>query len=345
VAIGPTEPDEIKSDFCLQRLFIARLIERLKRLNVSVIALDKFYEKDTCPIEGDATKELLSAVAGPSPVITLARRTRIVPKHQRKPHACLRLSPGFNLGISESNWGATRLDADTRRIPLRWPLLVQDQGEKSSAETFAFVSARAANKAAVETPLLRNALLRGQQPYSTMTKIQSYSALEVLCGKNATDEWRKCSSAEPIEGMNGAIVVIGDRLGEQDTHPAMNVAEGEDIKADEAGTAPEGLLYGVDLQANYIAALLDKRYYLPLLTDFENKVFIVLFFILLQVLFWRCRNLSTAAAIGVVSWVLIFVVSLLVLAFTRYLLTVWVQGINLATIIVSWLEHWVAKMD
>src|SRR5207244_3957812 len=106
--------------------------------------------------------------------------------------------------------------------------------------------------------------------------------------------------ADPIEGMNGAIVVIGDHFDDQDTHPAIRVAEDEAAERDEEDAAPEGLLYGVDLQANYIAALLDKRYYLPLLTGLGNDAFIVVFFVVLQVLFWRWeQRLWVAAVIGV----------------------------------------------
>lgn len=357
VTIGSAEPADIKSDPCAQRLFVANLVERLKRLNVSVIALDKFYDAATCPPDGEATKALFAALSGTSPVTTLAQRTQIVPKRQRAhPQVCLRLRPGLTFGLPETNLGVARLDTDTRRIPLKWPLIVNGKNQPPSAESFAFVTARAANKAAVETPLLRRALRKTQQPYSTTVKIESYSALDILCGKNTTvAHWRECKRTEPVEGMNGAIVVIGDHIGEEDIHPAMRSAEDEDKETDEQVAAPEGLLYGVDLQANYIAALLDKRYYLPLLPEFWNSFVVVVFYIVLLCLFgWSKRRFLTVSAgigvlisglIGVFIWGLIVFASFEAMAHWHYILTVWVHGINLVSIVVLSLEHLVARMD
>ena len=345
VTIGSMEPDDIRRDFCQQRFFIARLIQRLKMLNVAVIALDKFYEPDTCPLDGEETKTLLSSVSGTAPVVTLAFRTALIPKNNRgKANVCLSTKPGFDLGLPKKNLGLTRLDADTRRIPLQWPIL--SDGVVKPEETFAFITARAFNKDALQNPLLTTAIRKGQQPFSTLVRIEHHSALEILCGKSADPkEWEKCVTNEPVEGFNGAVVVIGDHYGEQDLHPAIRDAETEttDVQDD---TAPEGLVYGVDLQANYIAALLDRRYYLPLLPEWGDQAVIVAFFIVLQVLCWRFhRRLWLAGVTGILLWLLIAAVSFEVLAFKRYLLTVWVHGINLGTVVVSVLEHWVARMD
>lgn len=340
VTLGASEP--VESDSCQQRLFMARLIRRLKQLNVAVIALDRFYEPIPCPQKD--TDELLTAVSGSSAVVTLASRTDLIPKkHRKDAHVCLNDAPGFNLQLPQSNLGIARLDADTRRIPLVWPVV--SGGEVQARETFAFVTARAFNKAAINTPLLTKAIAKNQQPFSTMVKIQHDSALEILCGKGALPQtWRDCSTDEAVEGMNGAVVVIGDHYGDHDLHPAVMEVDAEEDTEQEA--APEGLVYGVDLQANYIAALLDKRYYLPLLPEWGDRGVILVFFIVLQVLCWRLeKRLWLAGLIGLVLWGLIALLSFGVLAFTRYLLTVWVHGINLGTVVVSVLEHWVARLD
>ena len=71
-----------------------------------------------------------------------------------------------------------------------------------------------------------------------------------------------------------------------------------------------------------------------------------LLLLVLQVLFSLCKNrLWMGAVYGMLLWLAIVVVSFEILAVTRYLLTVWVQGITLGAIAVSWLEHWVARMD
>jgi CHASE2 domain-containing sensor protein len=345
VTIGSMEPDDVRRDFCQQRFFVARLIHRLKRLNVAVIALDKFYEPDTCPADGEETKALLSAVSGIAPVVTLAARTALIPKSKRgETHVCLSAKPGFDLGLPKRSLGLTRLDADTRRIPLQWPTL--SNGVVTSEETFAFVTAKAFNKDAMRNSLLTTAITKAQQPFSTMVRIEHHSALEILCGtKTDQESWKTCYTDEPVERMNGAVVVIGDHYGEQDLHPSIGDV-GNEPPAVEDDTAPEGLVYGVDLQANYIAALLDRRYYLPLLPEWGDQAFVIGFFIVLQVLCWRLhRRLWLAGVIGVALWGSIALASFGVLAFTRYLLTVWVHEINLGTVVVSVLEHWVARMD
>lgn len=342
VTIGSQEPAEVTRDPCQQRLFVARLIQRLKELNVSVVALDRLYDVNACTKDGPETKALLEAVKGPAPVVTLGAGTALVSKAERGADGdCLKAVSNFDLGLPKERLGLIRLDSDTRRIPLQWPL----KGETAPADALALVTARAADPGAVQSDLLEVAKRRRENPFSTMVKINHHSAFEVLCGKRAhQSNWRQCTSDEFIEGMNGAIVVIGQHFGDSDLHPAIQ-GLGSEQAENGVDAAPDGQVYGADLQANYVAALLDKRYYLPLLPEWGNQVLIVAFFILLQVLFWRSKRLWMGAIYGIVLWAAIVLVSVEILALKRYLLTVWVQGINFFTILVSWLEHWAAKMN
>jgi len=343
-----TEPDEVLSNVCAQRLFTARLIKRLNDLNVSVIAFDKFYNPKSCTREGEerATQAFVAAVRASRAVIVrglpsvmldhkqTANITGDSTQNPKEREVCLRETATLDLPIPASNSGLLRLDADTRRIPLRWPAFQEDGKTVKLVDSFALVAVRAIEPEVLDTPVLQQALDSGEQPYSTNIPFAGRSALAILCGrnsKNATD-WEKCETDEPWSEINGAIVVVGDHSGDTDKHPSI-----------------QGLIYGVDLQANYIAALLDQRYYLPLLETVGNGIVIVVFFIVLQLLLWKFSHLKygplRAGLVGILLWATVLVVSILIFAFKGYLLTVWVQGINLITIIASCAEHWVATME
>lgn len=329
------EPDEVLAKLCSQRLFIAGLIRRLNDLNVSVIALDKSYAPTSCNKEGEETQNtqaFIKAITASRAVITRGLPTAMLDDKQTvgEREVCLRETPTLALPIPPGNSGLLRLDADTRRIPVQWPVFQGDGKTVDPADTFALVTVRAADPEALDNPVLQKALKSGEQPYSTTIPFSPHSALALLCGRQAnksTTDWKTCATSDAWPEMNGAIVVIGDHNGDADKHPSLH-----------------GLTYGVDLQANYIAALLDQRYYLPAFSTFGNGAIIVVFFLGLQALLWKIGPLRAGAA-GLAVWGVILVTSILVFALKGYLLTVWVQGINLVTIIVSCLEHWVAKME
>src|SRR5205085_6583707 len=114
---------------------------------------------------------------------------------------------------------------------------------------------------------------------------------------------------EWLDKINGAIVIVGNHTS-GDVHPTA-----------------DGKSYGVDLQANYIAALLDQRYYL-VLSSFQNGIVVVIFFIILQILLWKYEGRLKALIYAILLWLVMFILSIGVLAFTGYLVNIWVQEIN-----------------
>jgi hypothetical protein len=325
------EPDEVLANFCLQRLFSSRLISRLNQLGAAVIAFDKQYSTSACDVRGAETTALAEAIRTSHAVITRGLPTVIVNEVTRDgKKSCLREERTLDLPIPLQHSGTLRLDADIRRAPLRWPVLDRDGKNINETETFAWVTATVADLPSLQTARIKKAWATGEQPYSTFMKIPTFSAIELLCGKGSgkDSDWRNCTSAEPWDEINGSIAVVGDHNGDTDRH-----------------NTPWGSIYGVDLQANYVAALLDQRYYLSLFSPGQNESAIVIFFLVLQLLFWKSGSTLQGLVYGVALWGTIFVSSIFILAFTGYLLTVWVQGINLLTILISFFEHWAARMD
>ncbi|HJX83845.1 MAG TPA: CHASE2 domain-containing protein [Candidatus Angelobacter sp.] len=325
------EPDEVLANICLQRRFAAKLIDRLNDLRAAVIAFDKQYSTGACDVRGEETVALAKAMKESRAFVTRGLPTAITPeKTLDGKKTCLKEPETLDLPIPPERSGLLRLDADTRRSPLSWPVLQQDGAHVKRIETLAWVTARTADPESLHTIRLQRAFGSGEQPYSTMADIPTFSAITLLCGKGsgkATD-WRSCESIEKWDGINGAIVVVGDHNGDTDRHNTLR-----------------GSVYGVDLQANYVAALLDQRYYLPLLSVRQTELAIVIFFIALQVLFWKYHSSIRSLVYAFSFWGIIFVGSIVILAFTGYLVTIWVQGINLATILLSFFEHKAARME
>jgi CHASE2 domain-containing sensor protein len=119
-------------------------------------------------------------------------------------------------------------------------------------------------------------------------------------------------------------VIFGDHVGDNDRHQEAH--------------RPGGV-YGVDLQANFVAAILDKRYYLPLLSPTSNLFFIGSALFVLHICFHRFKWWLTFG-IALSVWAFTAIASLLILSYTGYLFTPWVQGLTFATIFVTALHHW-----
>jgi hypothetical protein len=335
VVLSPaTEPDNVISNLCLQREFTARVINRLNQLGAAVIALDKIYKTDRCADEDPGTKDLRDAVAGSRAKITRGLFTEIVPETRIMDQKfCLVLQGNSNLplGVAPERTGLLRMDANTSLVPLAWLVHLIDKNNKIDTVkellTLSFVTAQAAEPQTVQTRRLKRALRNHQQPYSTRTSIPEWSALQLLCGRSAgkTTDWRTCDSSERPPELSDAVAIFGDHYGD-DRHPDPH--------------SPNGI-YGVDLQADYVAAILDKRYYMPLLSPTEEYFFVASALVLLhfcfylfQKRFWRIFWIALGA------WALIVVISFVIVSFTGRLFTVWMQGFALTTIFVTALHHW-----
>jgi CHASE2 domain-containing sensor protein len=323
------EPDEIFAEPCTQRLFMARLISRLNEVNAAVIALDKFYGRSACDVGGNETKALIAAVANSRAPITRGLPTTLFRAQDRDGRrVCLRHVPTLQLPVPAGQDGVLRLDADTRRIPLAWPVLQQDGKAVREVETLAWVTAQTADRSALQTFRLSHARKRAEPPYSAMIEIPTVSAIDLLCGKGSSKEldWSKCEKGDKPEELNGAIAVVGEHYGDADLHPTMG-----------------GFLYCVDLQANYIASLLDDRYYVPVLSGYWNEFAVFAFFcIVVGLATWT--TLPKAFAWTMAIWGGMVIASVLFATIWGYLLTFWVQFINLAAVAIIFFEHWLAGM-
>jgi CHASE2 domain-containing protein len=334
VVLNPKiEPEEVVSNYCTQREFTARLIDRLNELQASIIALDKIYMRMRCPLDDVGTSKLQDAIRRSRATIVRGVDTEVVPQARiNDQKVCLRLrtDPDLSLNVANERSGLLRMDANTKLAPLEWPVHVTDENNNDKIKnlpTLSFVTARAADARTVQTRMLQRAIREHQQPYSTRVDVPVFSAAQILCGSTYTSasDWRTCKSGEQPSELKYAVVIFGDHVGDNDRHQEPQ--------------RPQGL-YGVDLHANFVAAILDKRCYMPLLSPTGNLIVIGCALLILHVFFHFSKSLLRTFLFALLVWALIVLASFPLAGLTGYLFTVWVHGITFSTILVTVLHHW-----
>src|SRR5258708_8921563 len=141
------EPNEIfPPHFCAQRLFIGKLVERIESAHPAVIVIDKYFSPTACRENGPNEHLRNSVVTSQVPIIiglqTLTKRDLERDGHlteaEKKAfgNTCLALANAFKLDDpnlpSRTKYGITRLNRDTRKVPLQWPVYDLERDRKST---------------------------------------------------------------------------------------------------------------------------------------------------------------------------------------------------------------------
>lgn len=250
-AIVEIDPDKDPNLFnvCEQRPFLAELIRAVADFSPAVIVVDKYFVTK-CSEKDEGTIQLQNAmreVGGRIPIVT-GRRI-----NDAADTTALSLMPspefGPKLGIRE---GIVNIDRDTKRLPLGWT--VSSDGERKWRRSLALEAAEAYDpKLKEKYPFLEKLIAERQHPYISflnreqLKRHATYSTADVFCGNERTRAGRSCSGGakDDLEYLRGRIVVIGE------------------INLDDSHLSVIGHVPGFVLQANYIEALLDQRYFKP----------------------------------------------------------------------------------
>lgn len=252
--------NQIQANVCPARAFTADLLQAIAAQQPAVIAIDKFYGKNSCAPGDPDTAKLLATIASLKVPIVVGASTHS--SEQNNTSSCLVMtqqlfSPvaGGNGSTAEADGavvhtGLTRLNQEPLKIPLVWQVFANDSDRQvasyASGSSFALVTTELMNPALTQTKKFQKLMRSPQQPYADVADpLDRQTATNLLCTAGNTDAVKRwglnCAGTKPLD-LKGKVVVIG--------------AE----SSTDSYTVTGREMYGFELQAHYVAALLGGAY-------------------------------------------------------------------------------------
>jgi hypothetical protein len=322
-----TEPAEILTNTCASRVFLSRLIQDLNTLRANVIVIDKFYASANCT-EEPKNKIFLDTMDKTVVPVVVGQPTHALDDTSKG--GCLALSPKFEFDKKANvHYGLTRLNSDTLKLPLRWPIFqestkpgappTQLPENTGAGDSLALVAATQQDPNLQKDASVQKLLSMHLHPYTTFLDLPHTNAMAVLCSAEAVPRdangqplGTACNGMiHPIDNLdnnnlqlNGKIVVIGDKV-DSDMQPF-----------------PGGDKPGVWLHANYIQSLLDHRFLREVPLGI-TLVCLLLFIFVVYCLFWYWERPERALLAGLALVIVLIVVSLGILVTTSYFTPLW----------------------
>jgi hypothetical protein len=223
---------------------LSNLLQKVGELHPLMVVLDYSFSHRDCPDATSTLQNSINSVASQVPVVFGVPSYTLQEMKDRHPDELGKIK-GFTpqdqaIWISDIHaegqhtfTGLYRLDCDTRRIPLTWPVFqkennqwVRDPEEKP---TIAYLAATLYNPGLKNNPALKGR----DNPFTSFIPADLFHPVDFANVLNGSPDALR---------LRWKIVVIGD--GQQDWHDTV-----------------VGRIPGVLLQANYIESLLDDRYF------------------------------------------------------------------------------------
>jgi len=333
VLLDDKVPQATRDNLCLQRRYVAEVVDRISHACPAAIALDLTFSQETCPQTNpdlyQSTVELQRAIAAvPRTIpVVIAQRTidaTYMLKKSPQKLADLRDHHGFkdsevilepqvafdSTDRNKVTLGLYTFNEDRRKVPLSWSAyssLDTVGNEKPTAiDTFSVAVAKAFRPDPRIISQIRTFQDHDSHPltsFLTQREILCFSAFDILAGgTHASLSQEKCRSTDtdtdPLEQINHRIVVIGK----------------DDPRIDRWDSVI-GEVPGAVLQANYIESILDSRLLKPV-EGWLSVVAALAWLGLIEVIFrlWANnphRAVLTAFLATAVVWVLLYDVALM----------------------------------
>jgi CHASE2 domain-containing sensor protein len=269
-------------DVCNERVFMAHLLKRISDAKPAMIVVDKFFGRNTCDDDDGmgtfALMETVKTLRESHPVVVGLNTT---PRSDGRHGSFIEPTLPFEPEDQFLQEGIINVPHDNRRLPLQWLVYLHeddDPAQRRPVDTLALTTAKLYEPYLFEkNPKLAHLVLSGEQPFIGFVEPMQFKrwdhfyASEVLCGRRTTkdENWKTCKGGHStISDLHSRIVLIGESNPDRDKHRSV-----------------VGQVTGVYLQANYIEALLDDRYYRPVGQGWDymaSLVFVILIELILS---------------------------------------------------------------
>jgi CHASE2 domain len=317
IARGNTPGAVLGHYACTHREFMAKLLNKLATINLSVVVIDKWYNplpSGVCPPGTDGTPKLRDAIRN------LSAKTKVViavesyrpgessefctESQSKKLHpeqvVLTKYEPLLDFGPldAENNdpdgrvrWGLARINSQVRKIPLGW-MAYQDCNQIATAvstmmPTLSTAAAMLVDKTIMQGHHLADLESAVTHPYTKLVPegFRLVPAIQLICDQPSdTADWRNCASGEhdakALASLAGRKIIIGE------------TTEADSFETD------EGPVKGPILQANYLASMLSDKSILSPVPDWvNNTISLAWLFLVFLVFYWWLKNFPALAAL------------------------------------------------
>jgi len=247
----PQNLEEIQNNICEGREYLADLLLAIATHHPSEVDIDKFYSPAACASSPQSTEKLIHAVQSLDFPVIIGESTDLA--EVKRGHSCLVSKPQVEFASPNAHHGLTRLDSDIERLPLQWFVVASDRsGAKEWAQdSLAWETVKNYDPNFIKRDRLHRLLNSADNPFAHLSgDLPRQTSTELFCAVGSAEQrktWNiDCSRSNRTPSLRGKIVVIG-----AEKEPDRRIVLGSPM-------------WGFDLQAHYIDALLSGGYLLSL---------------------------------------------------------------------------------
>jgi CHASE2 domain-containing sensor protein len=317
-------------NLCAQRVYTARLLPAIAKYEPQLIVLDKYFGAERCDSAQDtaALRDAIARVAQRVPVVV---GLYIQEQEQRHPGDPYDIEAPVPLDGAHLGEGIVNVDVDARRLPLGWTIVRQPGVAPEWRPSLALRAAEMREPDLLKQyPSLAELIDARRNPFLSFIepdKFEQLQSSDFICplADLPPDLAAKCKDYRPAsrnpQNIRGHIVVFGQSSSDKDYH-----------------TSPIGRVHGVFLQANYVEALLDERYFKPV-PPWVDFAFGFVFFIAFEASLRHDRAHVCILRVAAVVLLTGLAMSLIVRNTGYYVDPIGVSSLYLVLKLIAWLSE------